>query len=559
MGINPYPADLFEVNTTARSIHEKFATAPESFKQVSLAGRMMTRRIMGNASFAELQDETGKIQVYFRRDDLCPGEDKNLYNVVFKKLLDIGDILGVTGFVFTTQTGEISIHATSLTVLSKSLRPLPVVKETTDEQGHVTRHDAFTDPEQRYRMRYVDLVVNPQVRDAFVKRTRLVNSMRSYLNNKGYLEVETPILQPLYGGAAARPFKTHHNTLDMTLYLRIANELYLKRLIVGGFDGVYEFSKDFRNEGMSRFHNPEFTQVELYVAYKDYQWMMNLVEEMIEKVAIDLHGTTEVTVGDQVINFKRPWKRFTMFEAIQHFTGIDISTMDEAALRQTCKSLHVPMDETMGKGKLIDQIFGEKCEPNLIQPTFITDYPVEMSPLAKKHRSKPGLVERFEAICNRKEMCNAFSELNDPIDQRKRFEEQLELGKRGDEEAMTLDEDFLRALEYGMPPTAGLGIGIDRLTMVMTNSPSIQDVIFFPQMKPEKATVANHDEAFRLMGIREEVWPMLLKLNIHSAEQVRETKATKLLNDLGGIRKKLKLDQVAAVTLQEIEGWQKPA
>lgn len=559
MGINPYPADLFEVNTTARSIHDKFAAAPESFKQVSLAGRMMTRRIMGNASFAELQDETGKIQVYFRRDDLCPGDDKNLYNVVFKKLLDIGDILGVTGFVFTTQTGEISIHATSLRVLSKSLRPLPVVKETTDEQGNVTRHDAFTDPEQRYRMRYVDLVVNPQVRDAFVKRTRLVNSMRSYLNNKGYLEVETPILQPLYGGAAARPFKTHHNTLDMTLYLRIANELYLKRLIVGGFDGVYEFSKDFRNEGMSRFHNPEFTQVELYVAYKDYQWMMNLVEEMIEKVALDLHGTTEVKVGDQVINFKRPWKRFTMFEAIQHFTGIDISTMDEAALRQTCKSLHVPMDETMGKGKLIDQIFGERCEPNLIQPTFITDYPVEMSPLAKKHRNKPGLVERFEAICNRKEICNAFSELNDPIDQRRRFEEQLELGKRGDEEAMTLDEDFLRALEYGMPPTAGLGIGIDRLTMVMTNSPSIQDVIFFPQMKPEKVTVINHEEAFRAMGIREEVWPMLLKLNIHAPEQVRETKATKLLNDLGGMRKKLKLDNVAAVTLQEIEGWQKTA
>jgi len=559
LGINPFPADLFDVNTTARSIHDKFATAPESFKQVSLAGRMMTRRIMGNASFAELQDGSGKIQVYFRRDDLCPGEDKNLYNVVFKKLLDIGDILGVTGFVFTTQTGEISIHATSLTVLSKSLRPLPVVKETTDEQGNVTRHDAFTDPEQRYRMRYVDLVVNPQVRDAFVKRTRLVNSMRSYLNDKGYLEVETPILQPLYGGAAARPFKTHHNTLDMTLYLRIANELYLKRLIVGGFDGVYEFSKDFRNEGMSRFHNPEFTQVELYVAYKDYQWMMNLVEEMIEKVALDLHGTTEVTVGDQVINFKRPWKRFTMFEAIRHFTGIDISMMDEASLRQTCKSLHVPMDETMGKGKLIDQIFGERCEPNLIQPTFITDYPVEMSPLAKKHRSKPGLVERFEAICNRKEICNAFSELNDPLDQRRRFEEQLELGKRGDEEAMTLDEDFLRALEYGMPPTAGLGIGIDRLTMVMTNSPSIQDVIFFPQMKPEKVTVANHEEAFRALGIREEVWPMLLKLNIHSVEQVRETKASKLLNDLGGMRKKLKLDQVAAVTLPEIEGWQKPA
>lgn len=424
--------------------------------------------------------------VYFRRDDLCPGEDKTLYNTVFKKLLDIGDIIGVKGYVFTTQTGEVSIHVTSFKVLSKSLKPLPIVKETKDEQGNVTLHDAFTDPEQRYRQRYVDLVVNPHVRDAFIKRTKLVNSMREYLNDKGYLEVETPILQPLYGGAAAKPFKTHHNTLDMTLYLRIANELYLKRLIVGGFNGVYEFSKDFRNEGMSRFHNPEFTQVELYVAYKDYYWMMDLVEAMIEKVALDLHGTTEVKVGENVIDFKRPWKRFTMYEAIQHFTGIDISEMDEVALRETGKKLHVPMDNTMGKGKLIDQIFGEKCEPNLIQPTFITDYPLEMSPLAKKHRSKQGLVERFEAICNRKEICNSFSELNDPLDQRERFEEQLELGKRGDEEAMTLDEDFLRALEYGMPPTAGLGIGIDRLSMVMTNSPSIQDVIFFPQMKPEK-------------------------------------------------------------------------
>jgi lysyl-tRNA synthetase class 2 len=482
LGINPYPADLFDINTTAAEILAKFPSQPESFKNVSYAGRMMTRRIMGNASFAELQDETGKIQVYFRRDDLCPAEDKTYYNTVFKKLLDIGDIIGVKGFVFTTQTGEISIHATSLTVLSKSLRPLPVVKETTDEHGVVHRHDAFTDPEQRYRMRYVDLVVNPQVRDAFVKRTKLVNSMRGYLNNKGYIEVETPVLQPLYGGAAARPFKTHHNTLDMTLYLRIANELYLKRLIVGGFEGVYEFSKDFRNEGMDRFHNPEFTQVELYVAYKDYQWMMDLVEEMIEKAAVDLHGTTRVKVGENMIDFKRPWKRFTMFEAIQHFTGIDISSMDEVGLRDTCRKLHVPMDETMAKGRLIDQIFGEKCEPNLIQPTYITDYPVEMSPLAKKHRSKPGLVERFEAICNGKEICNAFSELNDPIDQRNRFEEQLELGKRGDEEAMTLDEDYLRALEYGMPPTAGLGIGIDRLTMIMTNSHSIQDVIFFPQM-----------------------------------------------------------------------------
>mgnify|MGYP001468120266 FL=1 len=379
--------------------------------------------------------------------------------------------------------------------------------------------------------------------------------MREYLNRQGYLEVETPILQPLYGGAAAKPFTTHHNTLDMTLYLRIANELYLKRLIVGGFSGVYEFSKDFRNEGMSRFHNPEFTQVELYVAYKDYNWMMNLVEEMIEKAAHDMHGTTQVKVGDNVIDFKRPWKRFTMYEAIHHFTGIDISTMDEVALRNTCKALHVPMDETMGKGKLIDQIFGEKCEPNLIQPTFITDYPVEMSPLAKKHRSKPGLVERFEAICNRKEICNAFSELNDPIDQRNRFEEQLELGKRGDEEAMTLDEDFLRALEYGMPPTAGLGIGIDRLAMVMTNSSSIQDVIFFPQMKPEKPLAGATEKDFEALGIRSELVPIILKLGIQSIAQLKEIKPTKLFNDLGGMRKKMKLENVQNPTLQEIEGW----
>lgn len=556
LGIDPYPAELFETNVTASEIHAQFP-AQQEFKNIALAGRIMSRRIMGNASFAEVQDETGRIQVYFRRDDLCPGEDKTLYNTVFKKLLDIGDIVGVRGFVFTTQTGETTVHATEFKLLSKSLRPLPIVKETTDEAGNVTLHDAFTDPEQRYRMRYVDLVVNPHVRDAFVKRTRLVNSMRQYLNEKGYLEVETPILQPLYGGAAAKPFKTHHNTLDMTLYLRIANELYLKRLIVGGFSGVYEFSKDFRNEGMSRFHNPEFTQVELYVAYKDYYWMMDLVEEMIEKVALDLHGTTEVQVGDQLINFKRPWKRFTMYQAIQHFTGIDISQMDEAALRATCRELHVPMDNTMGKGKLIDQIFGEKCEPNLVQPTFIMDYPVEMSPLAKKHRSVPGLVERFEAICNRKEICNSFSELNDPIDQRKRFEEQLELGKRGDEEAMTLDEDFLRALEYGMPPTAGLGIGIDRLSMVMTNSPSIQDVIFFPQMKPEKKEEVTTDADFEAAGVRKELLPILHKLGIHSLEQLRQTKPTKLFNDIPGMRKKLKLETVQNPTLQEIEGWLK--
>ncbi len=553
LGINPYPPELFEVNITAEDFHKDYSSLEG--KDLLIAGRIMSRRVMGNASFVELQDETGRVQVYFRRDDLCPGEDKTLYNTVFKKLLDIGDIIGVKGFAFTTQTGEQSIHAKSFTVLSKSLRPLPIVKETKDEQGNIHLHDAFTDPEQRYRMRYVDLVVNPQVRDAFVKRTKLVNSMREYLNKQGYLEVETPILQPLYGGAAAKPFKTHHNTLDMTLYLRIANELYLKRLIVGGFNGVYEFSKDFRNEGMSRFHNPEFTQVELYVAYKDYQWMMNLVEEMIEKVAIDLHGTTQVKVGENIIDFKRPWKRFTMYEAIQHFTGIDISLMDESQLRQTCRELHVPMDDTMGKGKLIDQIFGEKCEHHLIQPTYITDYPLEMSPLAKKHRSKPGLVERFEAICNRKEICNAFSELNDPIDQRQRFEEQVALGKRGDEEAMTLDEDFLRALEYGMPPTAGLGIGIDRLSMIMTNSPSIQDVIFFPQMKPEKKTEVDSAKEFESLGIRAELFPIIEKLGIRSAAQLKEIKPSKLFNDIPGMRKKLKLDSVQNPTLQEIEGW----
>jgi lysyl-tRNA synthetase class 2 len=557
LGINPYPADLYEVNASAQEILTNYERQKSDYRQISIAGRIMSRRIMGNASFVELQDETGRIQIYIRRDDLCPGEDKTLYNTVFKKLLDIGDVIGVKGYGFTTQTGEISIHVTSLTVLSKSLRPLPVVKETEDEQGNVTRHDAFTDPEQRYRMRYVDLIVNPHVRDAFVKRTQLVNSMRQYLNAKAYLEVETPVLQPLYGGAAARPFKTHHNTLDMTLYLRIANELYLKRLIVGGFNGVYEFSKDFRNEGMSRFHNPEFTQIELYVAYKDYYWMMELVEEMIEKVALDLHGKTQVKVGDKIIDFKRPWKRYTMFEAIQHFTGIDISNMNEEELRRTCEQLHVPKDNTMGKGKLIDQIFGEKCEPNLIQPTFITDYPIEMSPLAKKHRTKPGLVERFEAICNSKEIANAFSELNDPIDQRLRFEEQLELGKRGDEEAMTLDEDFLRALEFGMPPTAGLGIGIDRLSMIMTNSPSIQDVLFFPQMKPENQIVNMTEKDFESLGVRSDLVPVLQKLGITSKAQLKEMKASKLFNDVCGLRKKMKLENVKNPTMEEVEGWLK--
>lgn len=482
LGIDPYPAAMFETNTSAKDILENYEANKIHYKTVKIAGRIMRKRVMGKASFAELQDAQGRIQLYIARDEICPDEDKTWYNEVFRKLISIGDYVGVEGYVFTTQLGEITVHVKKLTILSKSIKPLPMPVE--DAEGKI--HDAFTDPEQRYRQRYVDLVVNPEVRNAFVQRTKLTNTMRAFLNDKGYLEVETPILQPIYGGAAARPFKTHHNTLDQTLYLRIANELYLKKLIVGGFEGVYEFAKDFRNEGMSRFHNPEFTQMELYVAYKDYYWMMDLVEEMVEKIAIALHGDTKVQVGQNVIDFQRPWKRFTMFEAIEHFTGIDISEMDEAQLRETAKKLEVPVDETMGKGKLIDEIFGEKCEGQLIQPTFITDYPVEMSPLAKSHRSKEGLVERFEAICNGKEICNAYSELNDPIDQRKRFEDQLTLGKRGDEEAMVLDEDFLRAIEYGMPNTSGLGIGIDRLAMIMTNSNSIQDVLFFPQMRPEK-------------------------------------------------------------------------
>lgn len=482
LGVNPFPADQFDVNVRAQEIKDNYEQNKLDYKNVSLAGRLMMKRIMGKASFAELQDSSGRIQLYLNRDEICPEDDKTMYNTVFKKLLDIGDYIGVKGYVFTTKTGEITVHVTALTLLSKSLRPLPVVKQ--DAEGNV--HDAFNDPQQRYRMRYVDLTVNPHVRETFVKRSRIMQSMRNFLINKGYLEVETPVLQPIYGGAAARPFKTHHNTLDQTFYLRIANELYLKRLIVGGYEGVFEFAKDFRNEGMSRFHNPEFTMMELYVAYTDYEWMMNLTEEMIETICLEVLGTTEVQVGEHTINFERPWKRFTMFEAIEHYTGIDISAMDEAALRDTAKKLHVEIDETMGKGKLIDEIFGEKVEPHLIQPTFITNYPVEMSPLAKQHREEEGLVERFEAIVNGKELCNAFSELNDPIDQRQRFEAQLELSKRGDEEAMMLDEDFLRALEYGMPPTSGLGIGIDRLVMILTNQPSIQDVLFFPQMRLEQ-------------------------------------------------------------------------
>ncbi len=559
LGINPYPAEPFEINASVENILQHYnsenQTNKAKYEDVSLAGRIMSQRIMGSASFAEIQDATGRIQLYIQRDEICPEEDKTLYNTVFKKLLDIGDIVGVRGYVFTTQTGETTIHVKSFKLLTKSLRPLPIVKEAEDEEGNMVTYDAFADPEQRYRQRYVDLIVNPQVRETFKKRTQLVNSMRSFLTDQGYMEVETPILQPLYGGAAARPFKTHHNTLDMTLYLRIANELYLKRLIVGGFDGVFEFAKDFRNEGMSRFHNPEFTQVELYVAYKDYNWMMDLVEEMVEKVAIALHGTTEVQVGKNIINFQRPWKRFTMFEAIEHYTNIDISEMNEQQLRETCKKLNIKVDDSMGKGKLIDEIFGEYGEPKLIQPTFITDYPIEMSPLAKKHRTKEGLVERFEAICNGKEICNAFSELNDPIDQRERFEEQLTLGKRGDEEAMVLDEDFLRALEYGMPPTAGLGIGIDRLSMIMTNSQSIQDVLFFPQMKPEVRKKESTDEEFVSHGVRAELVPILHKLGILNTEQFAKSSPSKLHNDICGMRKKMKLKDVKNPTKEEVAEW----
>jgi lysyl-tRNA synthetase, class II len=555
MNIDPYPPELFEITTTSREIKEKFKDESASFKNISIAGRIMSRRIMGSASFAEIQDDAGRIQIYLRRDDVCTGEDKSLYNDVFKKKLDIGDIVGIKGFVFVTQVGEISIHVTSFKILTKSLRPLPIVKETEDAQGNKKTWDAFTDPEQRYRQRYLDLIVNPEIKDTFRKRALLVNTIRNFLNEKGYLEVETPILQPIHGGAAAKPFVTHHNTLDMPLYLRIANELYLKRLIVGGFDGVFEFAKDFRNEGMSRFHNPEFTQVELYVAYKDYFWMMDLMEEIVEQIAIKLHGDTKVTVGEHIIDFQRPWKRFTMFEAIAHFTGIDISEMDEEALRATAKSLGIATDETMGSGKLIDEIFGEQCESKLIQPTFITDYPEEMSPLTKKHRSKPGLVERFEAICNGKEIMNAYSELNDPIDQRERFEHQLALAARGDEEAMALDEDFLRALEYGMPPTSGVGLGIDRLTMIMTNSASIQDVLFFPQMRPEKKEAQSTDQEFTDQGIPAAYLPLMRKIGLNTLSKLSESNVNKLHNDLCGIRKKMKLKDLENPTKEAVQSW----
>ena len=478
LGINPYPAALYPVNATSASIKSNY----EEGKQVIVAGRLMSRRIQGKASFAELQDSSGRIQVYFNRDEICTGDDKSLYNDVYKKLLDIGDIIGIEGDLFTTQVGEKTIMVKKFTMLSKSLRPLPLPKK--DAEGKV--YDEFNDPELRYRQRYVDLVVNPKVKETFIKRTKITNSIREFYNDKGYLEVETPILQPIPGGATARPFLTHHNALNIPLYLRIANELYLKRLIVGGFDGVYEFSKDFRNEGMDRTHNPEFTVMELYVAYKDYNWMMDTTEKLLEKIAMDANGTTKVTVGKHEIEFKAPYARVPILEAIKIHTGYDVAGMPEEELRETAKKLGLEVDETMGVGKLIDEIFGEKCEHHYVQPTFITDYPKEMSPLTKEHRDNPALTERFELMVNGKELANAYSELNDPIDQRERFEDQLKLSEKGDDEAMFIDQDFLRALEYGMPPTSGIGIGIDRLVMLMTNNASIQEVLFFPQMRPEK-------------------------------------------------------------------------
>lgn len=484
MGVNPYPPEFNQTHNSTEVISNESLLSEEGDENkalVSVAGRVMARRIMGKAAFFHIQDSQGTLQVYIRRDDVGVEE----YNTVFKKLVDIGDIVGVTGFVFKTRTGETTVHAEDFQLLTKTLRPLPTPKEVENEQGEKVTYDAFSDKELRYRQRYVDLIVNPEVKKTFILRTKMVQSMRNFMNERGYLEVETPILQPIYGGASARPFVTHHNTLDMDLYLRIANELYLKRLIVGGFDGVYEFSKDFRNEGLSRFHNPEFTQVELYVAYKDYEWMMDFTEKMIENVAKELHGNPKVTVGEHIIDFSSPWPRIPMFEAIEQYTGHQLYGKNLTELKNIATELHIEMDESFGVAKIIDEIFGTYVEPKLIQPTFITDYPVEMSPLTKKHRSKEGLVERFECICNGKEIANAYTELNDPVDQRERLEAQASLRAGGDDEAMAIDEDFLRALEYGMPPTAGIGIGIDRLSMIMTNSESIRDVLFFPQMKPE--------------------------------------------------------------------------
>ncbi len=550
LGIEPYPAAAYPVTATAAGIREKYTPESTEFQDIRIAGRIMSRRIMGSAAFFELQDHTGRIQVYIRRDDICPEGDPTLYNTVFKKLLDIGDIVGIRGFAFVTNMGELSVHCREFTVLSKSLRPLPIVKE---KDGQV--FDAFSDPEQRYRMRYLDLIVNPHIKETFLKRAKIIATMRRFFDEHGYVEVETPVLQPIPGGAAARPFITHHNSLDTDLYLRIATELYLKRLIVGGFEGVYEFGKNFRNEGMDRTHNPEFTCMELYVAYKDYRWMMEFTEQLLETVARELHdGETRMRVGDREIDFRAPFRRVTMRDAILEKTGFDIAGKTEEELRAACRELGVETDETMGKGKLIDAIFGERCEADLVQPTFVTDYPIEMSPLSKRHRDDSTLTERFELFVNGKELCNAYSELNDPIDQLERFQEQLRLSEKGDDEAMFIDMDFVRALEYGMPTCSGLGIGIDRLTMYMTDRSSIQDVLFFPQMRPEKKAVRDEPALYTAAGIPEEWVPVLQKMGYVTVASLGGLAPNKLWGDLCGFNKKNKLG-LKNPTAEEVSGW----
>ncbi|MFM2291884.1 MAG: hypothetical protein RIS29_1697 [Bacteroidota bacterium] len=548
LGIDPYPAALYPTDAFSTDIKADFADEAER-KQVCIAGRIMSRRIMGKASFVELQDSKGRIQVYISRDDINTEAQPEMYNTVFKKLMDIGDFIGIKGFVFRTQMGEISVHAEELTMLSKSLKPLPIVKY---KDG--VAYDAFEDPEQRYRQRYVDLVVNEGIKDIFLKRTRVYNSMREYFNGQGYIEVETPVLQPIPGGASARPFITHHNALDIPLYMRVANELYLKRLIVGGFEGVYEFSKNFRNEGMDRTHNPEFTAMEIYVSYKDYNWMMEFTENMIEKICLDVNGTTELQVGDKTISFKTPFKRVTMIDAIKDHTGIDINGMSEEQLRDVCKQLHIEADDTMGKGKLIDEIFGEKCEGNYIQPTFITDYPLEMSPLCKRHRNNPELTERFELMVNGKELANAYSELNDPIDQLGRFQEQLKLSEKGDDEAMFIDMDFVRSLEYGMPPTSGMGIGMDRLVMLMTGQQAIQEVLFFPQMKPEKVAKKDGPEKFIELGIPAEWADVIIKSGIQTVDGLKGLNPNKFHQDICGYNKKNKLG-LTNPSKEDVAAW----
>lgn len=548
LGIDPYPAALYPTDAFSTDIKNEFKDEAER-REVCIAGRIMSRRIMGKASFIELQDSKGRIQVYVSRDDISTEAQPEMYNTVFKKLLDIGDFIGIKGFVFRTQMGEISVHAQEMTVLSKSLRPLPIVKY---KDG--VAYDAFEDPEQRFRQRYVDLVVNDGIKDIFLKRTKVYNSMREYFNAQNYIEVETPVLQPIPGGASARPFITHHNALDIPLYMRVADELYLKRLIVGGFEGVYEFSKNFRNEGMDRTHNPEFTAMEIYVAYKDYNWMMEFTEKMIEKICLDVNGTTELAVGETTISFKTPFKRVTMIDAIKEHTGIDISGMNEDQLREVCKQLHIEADETMGKGKLIDEIFGEKCEGNYIQPTFITNYPMEMSPLCKRHRDNPELTERFELMVNGKELANAYSELNDPIDQLERFQEQLKLSEKGDDEAMFIDMDFVRALEYGMPPTSGMGIGMDRLVMLMTGQQAIQEVLFFPQMKPEKVVKKDGPEKFVELGIPSEWADVIMKTGIQTIDALKTLNPNKFHQDLCGYNKKHKLE-LTNPSKEEVAAW----